>query len=150
MPLDENKKNEIREHLAKIAAGEKPRPIDIGRLTQAQFEAINSHRSKANLPSLESAMIVYHGRHHYSSRSKDGYNIEDMISQLESGLMSESEVISSTKMTALQNKIGRRDGYGNHVKDQVILELTTRKPKAEAFSAIPKGDYIKPNKKPLC
>lgn len=151
MPLDPAKRAEIRQHLARIAAGERPKPIDIGQLTPAQFDAINVQRSRDGLPSLDSAVVVYSGRHHYSSRSADGYNIEDMILQLESGLAENSEVIATRKMTALQNKTGRDDGYGSYVKDQVVLELTARKPKAEAYSAIPKGDVAPnaKNKKPL-
>lgn len=153
MPIDENKKAAIREQLQRIANGEKPPPIDIGSLTEIQFSDINMHRSALGLPTLESAVVVYSGRHHYSSRLKDGYNIDDMISQLESGLSAQSVVVVGKHMTALQNKTGRVDAYNITVKDQVILELTVRKPKSEAFSAIPKGDKGGPvnhqNKKPL-
>jgi len=47
-------------------------------------------------------------------------------------------------MTVLQNPKKREDGYGNRVSDQAILECTTRFPYAELYSAIPKGDKIKP------
>ena len=43
-------------------------------------------------------------------------------------------------MTALKNPVQRNDGYGNNVNDLGILELTQRKPRAELFSVIPKGD----------
>lgn len=142
MPLDPAKKDAVRANLEQCANGEKPKPIDIGSLTQVQFAAINVHRSRLNLPSLESAVVVYVGRHHYESRSKDGYTIEDMIAQLEFGLSEHSVVITSPRMTQLQNQQGRQDGYGNHVKDIVVLELSTRKPKSEAFSVIPKGDKL--------
>jgi hypothetical protein len=140
MPLDTTKIDAIREQLQRVANGERVRPIDIGQLTADQFAAINAYRSENGLPALESAVVCYVGRHHYASRHAQGYTIEDMIAQLESGLGAQSEVITGHSLTGLQNKVGRNDGYGHTVKDLVTLELTQRKPKAEAFSVIPKGD----------
>lgn len=145
MPIDQEQKAAIRLNLQRCANGEKPRPIDIGQLTETQFAEINAGRQGHGLPIIESAVIVYVGKHHYESRSKNGYSIEDMILQLESGLSEHSIVTVTNRMTRLQNKIGRHDGHGNFVMDAVIFELTVRWPKAEAFSAIPYGD----NKKPL-
>ncbi|WP_293730808.1 hypothetical protein [uncultured Actinobacillus sp.] len=51
----------------------------------------------------------------------------------------------SNRATALENPHQRHDGYGNLVNDRAILELTAKKPRAELFSVIPKGDSIKPN-----
>lgn len=51
---------------------------------------------------------------------------------------------SVTHMTALRSTFGRDDGYGNEVFDEAIFELTARKPKAELYSIIPKGDRNKP------
>ena len=150
MPIEELKIQEIRGQLEKIANGEIVYPIDIGLLTQKQFADINRYRSSAGLPTLESAVIVYVGRHHHKSRLADGYSIEDMVIQLQSGLDETSVVAVARKMTVLQNVTRRNDGYGNWVRDTVVLELTARKPKAEAFSAIPKGDTNSPkNTKPL-
>ncbi|WP_256205946.1 MULTISPECIES: hypothetical protein [unclassified Pseudomonas] len=47
-------------------------------------------------------------------------------------------------MTALRSTIGRNDGYGNEIYDEAIFELTARKPKAELYSIVPKGDRNKP------
>lgn len=140
MPIDPNKRDAIRANLQRIANGEKPPLIVIGELTQKQFADINAYRSAEQLPALESAVVVYQGRHHYESRSKDGYTIEDMVLQIESALSAHSEVVAGKKMTGIQNKQGRNDGYGHTVKDLVVLELTSRKPRAEALSVIPKGD----------
>lgn len=54
---------------------------------------------------------------------------------------------SVTHMTALRSTFGRDDGYGNEVFDEAIFELTARKPKAELYSIIPKGDRNKPKNK---
>ena len=144
MPVDGSTLAEIYGQLEKVSKGQKVGPIDIGLLTQKQFADINAYRSRAGLPSLESAVIVYVGCHRYRSRLADGYSIPDMVMQLCSGLDAGAVVIASRKMTALQNPLRRNDGYGNAVRDTVVLELTARKPKAEAFSAIPKGDKIPP------
>jgi hypothetical protein len=50
----------------------------------------------------------------------------------------------TTNMTALEAGERRNDGYGNMVRDRAILELTQRKPRAELYSVMPKGDTIKP------
>lgn len=105
----------------------------------------NNHSRKAELPPLECNEIVYIGRHHYQSRSKDGYNIDDMVKQAESALSVHSCLVPSNRATALENPHQRHDGYGNLVNDRAILELTSKKPRAELFSVIPKGDSIKPN-----
>ncbi|OAU96701.1 hypothetical protein AO385_0014 [Moraxella catarrhalis] len=50
------------------------------------------------------------------------------------------------RMTAIQSITPRNDGYGNLVTDRAIFELTAKKPRAELFSVIPKGDNNKPPK----
>ena len=55
-----------------------------------------------------------------------------------------SMVIATHRMTALKNKTARNDRYGNQVCDEAVFELTLRRPKAELFSVIPKGDKSKP------
>jgi hypothetical protein len=52
--------------------------------------------------------------------------------------------MANTKMTALDSVARREDGYGNMVRDRAVLELTQRKPRAELYSVIPKGDTNKP------
>ncbi|WP_256345048.1 hypothetical protein [Pseudomonas gingeri] len=49
-------------------------------------------------------------------------------------------------MTAVKSTQLRQDGYGNEVMDEAIFELTARKPKAELYSIVPKGDKIKPKR----
>ena len=146
MPIYINAVELIRTNLQVVEKGDRPRLISIGELTVTQFTEINVWREANDFPLLGSPEIVYLGRHHHASRSKDGYNIEDMIQQLESGLNASAVVSITTRMTRLESVTPRNDGYGNTVLDAVILELTARKPRAEAFSAIPYGDKIKPKK----
>lgn len=147
MPLNQGARALIVAHLQKIENRERVLVIEIGTLTRAQHDEINNYRNKFGLPPLELPTILYLGKHHYESRIVDGYTIEDMASQIESGLCDHSVVVAGHRMMALQNKTGRQDGYGNSVKDLVILEITSRRPRSEAFSAIPKGDSNKPPRK---
>lgn len=144
MPFCQGARAQILIQLERIQNGERVSIIEIATVTEEQHAEINFYREKFGLPVLELPRIVYLGKHHYNSRRQDGYTIEDMADQLESGLAAHSQVIATHKMTALQNKLGRADGHGNFVKDLVILELTSRKPMGEAFSAIPRGDKNKP------
>jgi hypothetical protein len=99
------------------------------------------------LQKIESREIVFIGRHFYASRAKDGYTIGDMWTQIKAALSAESVVFANPKMTALESPVGRADGYGNTVHDRAIFECTQRKPRAELFSVIPKGDSQKPTTK---
>lgn len=62
--------------------------------------------------------------------------------QVESALSMTSVVKASPKMTTMQNPVERADGYGNQVRDLAVFELTQRKPRAELYSLIPKGDFL--------
>lgn len=146
MPLNANLITAITAHLERVSRGERPAPLDIGELTATQFSAINLGRAQHGLPTVESPVVVYSGRHHHESRLKDGYVIADMIVQLHSGLSEQSVPLISTRTTLLRNPVGRQDGYGNLVFDEIVLELLARKPKAEAYSVIPKGDKGGPRK----
>lgn len=59
-------------------------------------------------------------------------------------MAADAVVAPSAKMTALERATHRADGYGNMVRDRAVLELTQRKPRAELYSVIPKGDTNKP------
>jgi hypothetical protein len=130
----------ICRHLEAIAGGAKPKLIEIGVLTDEQHAAINKLRKTAGFPGLEAPELVYVGRHHFYSRSKQGYTIEDMRLQLEASLHADSIVRATHVMTAIQSVRLRDDGYGFKVTDRAILELTARKPRAEVLSVIPYGD----------
>lgn len=145
MPLDPGALDAIRRNLALLAAGQRAPLIVIGRLTPRQHEEINVVRRGLGLPPLLDPEIVYIGRHHFESRSKDGYGIEDMLAQIAHALSEASVVFARARMTSVQNLTPRADGHGRMVRDQAIFELTARKPRAELFSVVPKGDGGGPN-----
>lgn len=147
MPLSPDAREVLQATFELLAQGGKPRVATIGYLTDLQFSEINAKRISQGLHELESKEIVLLGRHLYRSRvEKDGYSIADICDQIESALSDGSVAIATTKMTALRNNVARADRYGNLVKDEAVLELTQRRPKAELFSVIPKGDTNKPTK----
>jgi len=118
--------------------------VTIATFTIKQFEDINAVRRGLNLHELESNEIVFIGRHLFNSRTSDGYTIDDIFLQIQSALSEHSLAIVNQRMSSIQATIGREDGYGNTVFDQAIFEMTQRKPRAELFSVIPKGDRNKP------
>jgi hypothetical protein len=116
-------------------------------LTQQQLADINKHRAAQGLNPIR-AEVVFIGRHIYQSRiEKDGYTIDDVIEQISHAMQSNSWVLDTIKMTAMENPNLRADRYGNKVKDRAVFECTARHPRPELFSVIPKGDLIKPLKK---
>jgi len=148
MPLYENAKYLIRANLEEVQRQGKTRPVIIGEFTHQQFETINSLKELQGLPPIESKEIVLLGRHLYESRVvRDNYTIDDVITQVEYALADTAKVVATSRMTATKSVVGRVDGYGNEVLDEAVFELTQRKPRAELYSVIPKGDHIKPPRK---
>jgi len=147
MPLNPDAVKIIRANLELLKEGGRPKVVSIGYLTQEQHKAINALRDKEGKPRLESPEILFMGRHMYASRSDDGYTIDDIIAMIESALCNESEAVPHAKMTGMINYKHRTDAYGNKVQDLAVLELYARRPKAELFSVIPKGD-TKPKERP--
>ncbi len=147
MPLYPNAKPQIIANLQIIVAGGRASLIAVGTFTEQQFNDLNAVRRGLGLHEIESQEIVFIGRHIYVSRSKDGYTINDMILQIESALSAAAVVFANPKMTAMNNPLARADGYGNWVHDRAIFECTQRKPRAELFSVVPKGDDQKPQTK---
>ncbi|KGQ43085.1 MULTISPECIES: hypothetical protein [Pasteurellaceae] len=136
----------IRNNLEKIAKGQRVEFLTIGYFTQKQFDEINDYRNANGLPALLSKEIIYLGKHHFESRVvKDKYSIDDLIKQIESALKNDSEIEINSGRTGLRSTILRDDGYGNQVTDIAAFELTAKKPKAELYSVIPKGDVNKPS-----
>lgn len=145
-PLYDDAEDKVKTNLTIIAQGGKAPVQTIGELTKEQHEGINAIRDAEGLPLLENPEVLYMGRHHFNSRKKDGYTIDDMYKQVESAMSANAIATASTKMTGIQNPHAREDGYGSQVHDLGILELTSKKPRAELFSVIPKGD-VPPKKK---
>lgn len=147
MPIMPDAEEAIRENLVRLQKGNKAPLIAIGNFTEAQFAEINSGRAAFKLHALEENEILFIGRHLYESRSKDGYTIDDIMHQIIGALSADAAAIITHKMSCTRNMTGRADAYGNLVNDQAVYEMTARKPRAELFSVIPKGDHKKPPKK---
>jgi hypothetical protein len=147
LPLYPDAKTRITANLQIIAAGGRAQLIAVGTFTEQQFADLNAVRRGLGLHEIESQEIVFIGRHIHASRNGDGYTIDDMVLQIESALSSASVVFANRGMTAMNNPQERSDGYGNQVNDRAIFECTQRKPRAELFSVIPKGDDQKPPKR---
>jgi hypothetical protein len=95
------------------------------------------------------AEVVFLGGHIYESRVvRDGYTIDDVIVQIESGMDSGSVVLKAPSMTAMENPSPRADRYGNTVRDRIVFECTARHPRPELYSVVPKGDALKPKRPP--
>jgi hypothetical protein len=148
MPLDDNAAELILQQLHRIERGERVGLLEIGELTSAQFEEIVRLKRELGHEPPGSSRLVYLGRHHYDSRvRRDGYTIGDLVLQLEAALAESSTIEIAKHMTAVVSASERVDGYGNSVRDRAILELQARKPRAEVYSAIPKGDRVSPRNK---
>ena len=140
MPLYQDAAENIREQLDRIRLGHRVPLIAIGYLTEAQHTALREFRASQNLAGGESPEIVYLGRHHFNSRSAQGYTVEDMVLQIQAGLAADAAPFLRGAMTSLWAVSERDDGYGKRVRDQAIFEMTSRKPRVELYSVIPKGD----------
>ena len=144
MPLYSNAEKVIRENLESTRRGSKVHAPTIGCLSDAQLEALNRDRVRVKLLPV-SGLIFFRGRHIYDSRiARDGYSIVDVVEQIRAAFCDASIVRFTPKMSVLQSTSLRDDGYGNRVRDEIALECTSRHPKSELFSVIPKGDKIKP------
>lgn len=149
MPLYPNAEYLIRANLNEIAHGRRVRAVPIGCFTDLQIHTINAQKESRGLPPIEDPEIVFLGRHAYESRAlRDGYTIEDMVTQIACALASSAIATVSPRMTSIRSTELRSDGYGNEVLDEAIFELTARKPKAELYSVVPKGDRKKPKFRP--
>jgi hypothetical protein len=140
MPLYDGAADLIRQQLDQIRLGVRVSVIAIGCLTDDQHRQLRAFREERGLDGCESPEILYLGRHHYDSRSKQGYTVEDLVLQIEGGLAPDSVPFIRGAMTSLLSCRERDDGYGKHVRDQAIFELSARKPRVELYSVIPKGD----------
>ncbi|GLR45601.1 hypothetical protein GCM10007880_61190 [Mesorhizobium amorphae] len=147
MPIIPDAAPSIRANLVRIQNSQKAPIIIIGSFTELQFTAINAGRASFKQPALEENEILFIGGHIYSSRSKDGYTIDDIVHQIVSALGEDAVAMITHKMTCTRNPTSRADAYGNFVNDRAVYEMTARKPRAELFSVIPKGDHKKPPKK---
>jgi metal-dependent amidase/aminoacylase/carboxypeptidase family protein len=147
LPLFQGLQAELHTHLDRLSKGERVPMIAIGYFTSGQFAAINEGRAGQKLHALEQNEIVFIGRHLHQSRTRDGYLITDIVAQIVSALSASSVARVERDASYIQNPTARADGYGNMVFDRAVFEMTAKKPRAELYSVIPKGDKLKPNKK---
>jgi hypothetical protein len=146
MPLGENVENLIRKNLQYIRNGRRARPFVIGCFTQVQLAAMNAERAGRNFPPMKE-QVMFIGGHVYESRiEEDGYSVDDVIAQIASGMHETCVFRVGPKMNSLISCTPRDDGYGNHVLDEAVFECTTKYPRAELLSVIPKGDKKKPRR----
>lgn len=145
MPLLPDARLILHASLDQLSKQQRPLVVTIGYLTDAQHLAISKYRLQHKLPELVSPEVLFLGRHLFESRViKDRYSHEDVIDQIEAAMADTSIVIATHKMTAVRSAAPRMDRYGNMVVDEAVFELTQRRPRAELYSVIPKGDRIKP------
>jgi hypothetical protein len=142
MPLYPGALQLIRQNLEELALGNKVRSIAIGTLTERQLGGINQARQhRANPLPVIIAEVLFIGQHVFNSRVvRDGYTIEDVIDQIESAMQASADFIPTSRAAAIQNHTRRLDRYGNYVRDMAIFECTSRHPRPELFSVMPKGD----------
>jgi hypothetical protein len=150
MPLSEGAEELIRQQFTRLAAGERVPLIAIGSFTTQQFLAINVGRVQHDLHELAQNEIVFIGKHLYISRTQDGYSIDDIVAQIVSAICEDAVASIERFVSRTQNSVARDDGYGNMVHDLAVFEMTAKKPRAELFSVIPKGDANKPKKEKGC
>lgn len=149
MPLYDIAGDLIRGNLSQFRPDVKVRvrAVIIGELTHVQLAAIHIQQDARNLPRIVTE-VLFHGWHIYKQRVlQDGYSIDDVVDQVTSALCTDSVVSDPKYMTQLQNPNERADRYGNKVRDLAVLECTSRHPRPELFTVVPKGDVIKPPKK---
>lgn len=144
LPLYHDAEERIKFNLRRIESGDHPSMLAIGFLTETQLHELNLGRSNLDLHLLDQNEIVFIGRHIFNRRSKEGYSIDDIVEQIISALSHSSVVSISRAWSRIDNPIPRADRYGNLVKDRGIFEMTAKKPRAELFSVMPKGDNIRP------
>jgi hypothetical protein len=144
MPLYSNAEKVIRENLEAVRLGNSVRTVAVGSLSDHQLQVLNAGRSRAGLPPVDGS-VFFRGKHIYASRIvRDGYTVDDVLAQIAAAFRDSSIVRFNPKMSVLQSISPRDDGYGNTIRDEIALECTSRHPKAELYSVIPKGDRIKP------
>jgi hypothetical protein len=86
LPLYLDAEAKVRANLETSAAGGRAALVAIGMFTERQWHDINAVRRGLGLHEIESREIVFIGRHFHASRSKDGYTIDDMWTQIEAAL----------------------------------------------------------------
>ena len=120
MPLYQDAADLIREQLDRIRNGHRVPLIAIGYLTETQHQALREFRASQNLAGGESPEIVYIGRHHFHSRSAQGYTVDDMSQRSANATMQHLAKLAKRPLVDAQyygafiasNAGGDGDAYG--------------------------------------
>lgn len=136
--------DKARELLTALSRGEKAAPIDLATLTAKQLADMNAARKAKGLTEFKAPDAVYTGKHHFNSRSADGYSIDEMASQLASSLDDTSRVAMTAKGVELRAAAPRVNEFGVPVRDAAIM-MEGRGGRPEVFSVIPRGDGLVPH-----
>lgn len=139
--------DKARTMLEAVARGERASPIELATLSPVQLNALNEARRTKGMPEFSQPDALYNGRHHYQSRSADGYSIDEMLNQLESGLADSSRVVNTAKGAELRANFPRLNENGVNVVDSAVL-MSGRDGVPEIFSVIPRGDKKMPPRGP--
>jgi hypothetical protein len=146
MPLHPNAYDLMRTNLDGIRDRQRVHPVPVGTLSVTQVDAINAGRIRLDLNPII-AEVLFVGGHIYRSRIlRDGYTVDDVIDQISSAMQEEAVVLDVAYMTAIENPNLRPDRFGNLVRDRAVFECSTRHPRPELISIVPRGDRIKPAK----
>ena len=140
MPLYPDAEQLLRGNFAVIKRGKKPRAVPVGWVTDKQLADINTWRLSRKWEPIVRE-VVFIGTHIYDSRiSRDGYTADDIIAQIRHAFSEDSEFVPTQKRTSIRNPIKIESGYGCLVRVELTLECTTRFPRSELYSVIPRGD----------
>lgn len=127
----------------------KLKKVEAVRLADDEQAAFNSARRGLE-PKLKSPVLSYNGRHHYKSRGPtpegNDYLVDDIVSQIESVASNPLALKNDLQGPALQVTKSRPDGYGNQVRDKMVIGVD-QNGRGEIFSVIPDGDGLEKWKK---
>ena len=101
MPLYENALALIRANLEALQRNERARHVTIGTLSTTQITLINERRFARlkPLPPID-GVVYFIGRHIYDRRVlKNGYTIDEVLSQISSALAEVSQLIPTQRGT---------------------------------------------------
>jgi hypothetical protein len=140
LPLFADGARKIRQNLQRASRGERPGLVGIGYLTEEQLTLLNLERARIGFPALK-GQVIFRGTHVYESRCvRDGYTVEEVIFQIQEAFSLEATVHYTGGPTSLRSVKTRQGQGGTLIRDEVVFECTSKYPKAELFSVIPRGD----------
>jgi len=143
MPLYPNAQALIRAtwRLSKTVSAERRA---IGTLTPAQLTAINAERAAEGAHCRPSWEVIFLGVTYIRVEFCRRYKLEDVVDQSHERDGCAVVVVTSPRMTTIQNLVPRADRYGNQIRDKAVLECTRRHPRPELFTVCRRGTTTRP------